>query len=201
MRIVVNMKNFSKDITRCKVDREGLTEVYEDMLQELAELSCSGCRYSPTYKELMDKTESHTFTDLSKPIQERIENYKECLAAILYSRCEALYNIAYVYCCRSLVNGQSIENILTTAQDTALSLLDTEDPFGNVGTTTEYIELQEEFRSYDFSDLGEEVITRILLLTADIIREQTYLSALLYYMGHENCLHLLDELGILHYPI
>ena len=191
------MKNFSKDITRCKVDREGLTEVYEDMLQELAELSCSGCRYSPTYKELMDKTESHTFTDLSKPIQERIENYKECLVAILYSRCEALYNISYIHCCRSLVNGQSIENILTTAQDTALSLLDTEDPFGNVG----YIELQEEFRSYDFSDLREEVITRILLLTADIIREQTYLSALLYYMGHENCLHLLDDLGILHYPI
>ena len=149
----------------------------------------------------MDKTESHTFTDLSKPIQERIENYKECLVAILYSRCEALYNISYIHCCRSLVNGQSIENILTTAQDTALSLLDTEDPFGNVGTTTKYIELQEEFRSYDFSDLGEEVITRILLLTADIIREQTYLSALLYYMGHENCLHLLDELGILHYPI
>ena len=90
---------------------------------------------------------------------------------------------------------------MATAQDTALSLLDTEDPFGNVGTTTKYIELQEEFRSYDFSDLQKEVITRILLLTADIIREQTYLSALLYYMGHENCLHLLDELGILHYPI
>lgn len=195
------MKDFSKDITRCKVDREGLTEAYEDMLQELAELSCRGCRYSPTYEELSDKTESHTFTDVSTPIQERIENYKECLAAILYSRCEALYNISYVHCCRSLVDGQSIENILATAQNTALSLLDAEDPFGNVGTTTKYIELQEEFRSYDFSDLREEVITRILLLTADIIREQTYLSALLYYMGHENCLHLLDELGILHYPI
>ena len=98
----------------------------------------------------------------------------------------------YIVCLlyTSLVNGQSIENILATAQDTALSLLDTEDPFGNVGTTTKYIELQEEFRSYDFSDLQKEVITRILLLTADIIREQTYLSALLYYMGHENCLHL-----------
>lgn len=191
------MKDFSKDITRCKVDREGLTEVYEDMLLELAELSRSGCRYSPTYEELLDKTESHTFTDLSTPIQERIENYKECLTAILYSRCEALYNISYVHCCRSLVDGQKIENILSAAQNTALSLLDAEDPFGNVG----YIELQEEFRSYDFSDLREEVITRILLLTADIIREQTYLSALLYYMGHENCLHLLDELGILHYPI
>lgn len=194
---MVNMKDFSKDITRCKVDREGLTEVYEDMLLELAELSRSGCRYSPTYEELLDKTESHTFTDLSTPIQERIENYKECLAAILYSRCEALYNISYVHCCRSLVDGQKIENILATAQNTALSLLDAEDPFGNVG----YIELQEEFRSYDFSDLREEVITRILLLTADIIREQTYLSALLYYIGHENCLHLLDDLGILHYPI
>lgn len=191
------MKDFSKDITRCKVDREGLTEVYEDMLLELAELSRSGCRYSPTYEELLDKTESHTFTDLSTPIQERIENYKECLTAILYSRCEALYNISYVHCCRSLVDGQKIENILSAAQNTALSLLDAEDPFGNVG----YIELQEEFRSYDFSDLREEVITRILLLTADIIREQTYLSALLYYMGHENCLHLLDDLGILHYPI
>ena len=77
------MKDFSKDITRCKVDREGLTEAYEDMLQELAELSCRGCRYSPTYEELSDKTESHTFTDVSTPIQERIENYKECLAAIL----------------------------------------------------------------------------------------------------------------------
>lgn len=194
---MVNMKDFSKDITRCKVDREGLTEVYEDMLLELAELSRSGCRYSPTYEELLDKTESHTFTDLSTPIQERIENYKECLTAILYSRCEALYNISYVHCCRSLVDGQKIENILSAAQNTALSLLDAEDPFGNVG----YIELQEEFRSYDFSDLREEVITRILLLTADIIREQTYLSALLYYMGHENCLHLLDDLGILHYPI
>lgn len=195
------MKDFSEDITRCKVDREDLTEVYEDMLLELAELSCSGCSYSPTYEELSDKTESHTFTDLSIPIQERIENYKECLTAILYSRCEALYNISYVHCCRSLVDGQKIENILATAQNTALSLLDAEDPFGNVGTTTKYIELQKEFRSYDFSDLQEEVITRILLLTADIIREQTYLSALLYYMGHENCLHLLDELGILHYAI
>lgn len=195
------MRIFSKDITRCKVDRKSLNEAYADMLQELAELSCSGCRYSPTYEELSYKTESHTFTDLSETIQERIENYKECLAAILYSRCGALYNIAYVYCCRSLVNGQSIENILATAQNTALSLLDTEDPFGNVETTTKHIQLQEEFRSYDFSDLQEEVITRILLLTADIIHEQTYLSALLYYMGHENCLHLLDELGILHFPI
>ncbi|MFR2841445.1 MAG: hypothetical protein ACLTB5_03450 [Acutalibacteraceae bacterium] len=179
-----------------------MTEVYEDMLLELAELSRSGCRYSPTYEELLG-TKQNPILSRIYPNRFRKESkiIKNVWQVYLYFRCEALYNISYVHCCRSLVNGQSIENILATAQDTALSLLDTEDPFGNVGTTTKYIELQEEFRSYDFSDLQKEVITRILLLTADIIREQTYLSALLYYMGHENCLHLLDELGILHYPI
>lgn len=192
------MKRVNKSIPTCTLDLETYEDTYCYTINEFVEMSSVFCLHnSPSYQNLADKTSSHNFSDLSIPLQEKISEYESTLSDKLFNRSKLLYEASYLHCGRAINHGDNIDNILLTAYDEALMLLDNEDPFGNVEIADNYKESAEDVCSFDFSDLPDAVITRILELTTDIINEQTYLSALMYYMGCENCLRTLEKWGVL----
>lgn len=194
------MKEISKNIDEKFMDsfgEEDFEEAYEDIIAEISERCCRQSQHSEFFAGLSAKVGTHDFTDLPKPVQQQIESYKECLELKIYRRSILLYDIAHFHCWRAITSGMETKDILSMAKRTAPSLLDNEDPFGNVEPSHQYKQSQHELDSLDFSDLQSDVIMRILHLTADVIEEQTYLSAMLYYMGTKNCLRLLEKWGII----
>lgn len=193
------MRKTARDITDIFIDRfseEDFEESYEEMIADFSDQCCSASLSSEILRELSDKADTYDFTGLPESVQEQIELYKNRLGAKLYRRSLLLYDVAHSHCGRAAANGIAAKDILSMAKRRALSLLDKEDPFGNVEQSPQYMQIQDELDSLDFSDLPRDVIMRILHLTADIIQDQTYLSAVLYYMATRNCLRFLEKWGV-----
>lgn len=189
------MLDISKDISIVTLNEDDFNELYWDIMAFATEKCALAGEKVPKCKALSDKILAYDFTDLPEPIQDEIEQYEQRLGEMLYLRGQLLYSAAHHQCYRAVMRGETIENILSKAQHEAPALLDQEDPFGYVEESSLYRQMQEDLQDFDFSDLPHAVILKIWYVTYDILEEQNYLSALIYYMGIQNALRMLGRWG------